>query len=157
MTPPPAGTAPKDKNRHEGGPERDVTAPVPKKTPWQILVVEDNPDHGWMLQKSLSGGLPCEVTVVRTAREAQERLAAGTFDAIVLDNRLPDAEGSRIVEEIRNDGFHGVLLLVTAQSAEDVVAKALDAGATDFVIKNRGYTDRVIQELEAHLARSEAS
>lgn len=123
-----------------------------KATQPRVLVIEDNPDHGWMLQKTLSSSLGAAVTVVRTAREGREQLADDTFDAVVLDNRLPDAEGSRIVADIRAAGYDGILLLVTAQGTEEIVSHALDAGATDYVIKNRGYAERVAEEITARLA-----
>lgn len=131
-----------------------VTDPDADEKEWNVLVVEDNPDHGWMLQKTLSAGIPANVKVVRTAREAKAEIEAETYDVMVLDNRLPDGEGARLVDEIRKSGYTGVLLLVTAQASEEVVAVALEAGATDYILKSRGYQDRVLEEILERLGET---
>ncbi|MBW3583954.1 MAG: response regulator [Euryarchaeota archaeon] len=131
-----------------------MTEPTPEEKEWNVLVVEDNPDHGWMLQKTISTGLPANVKVVRTAREAKAEIETEEYDVMVLDNRLPDGEGARLVDEIRKSGYKGILLLVTAQASEEVLSVALEAGATDYILKSRGYQDRVLEEILERLGET---
>lgn len=118
---------------------------------WQILIVEDHPDHALMLQRTLQGAGRFQVIVARNGREAKEALSDREFDAIVTDQRLPDTEGIRLVREIRGDGYQGIVLLVTAQATDEVAQAGLSAGATDYVFKARGYAARVAEELLARL------
>ncbi len=118
---------------------------------WQVLVVEDNPDHALMLQRTLSGSGRFHVTTVRSAGEARKSLDNGTFDAIVTDHRLPDSDGINLVKASRGEGYSGVILLVTAQASDEIAEAGLAAGANDYVFKARGYANRVLEELLAHL------
>lgn len=122
----------------------DATDSPPR---YHVLVVEDNPDHVWMMQRTLSASGEFKVTAARSAREAREALKRNTFDAIVSDHRLPDTEGLRFIKELREGGYGGVILLVTAQATEEVASGGLQAGATDYVFKARGYPSRVLDEL----------
>lgn len=56
---------------------------------------------------------------------------------VLLDIMLPYKDGRRIVEQIRaQDGWTEVpVIMLTAKSHEDDVVSALDAGATDYVVK----------------------
>lgn len=118
-------------------------------------MVEDNPDHIWMLQRTLSSSGSFTVTTARNAREARDALAKDTFDAIVSDHRLPDTEGLRFIKELRTGGYTGIILLVTAQATEEMAAGGLEAGATDYVFKARGYPERVVEELRDRLEETE--
>jgi DNA-binding response OmpR family regulator len=118
---------------------------------WRVLVVEDHPDHALMLQRTLESSGRFHVTVTRNGREAREALTGDRYDAVVTDHRLPDTEGARLVKEIRGTGFGGIVLLVTAQATDEVANAGLDAGATDYVFKARGYAARVLDELVARL------
>ncbi len=118
---------------------------------WAVLVVEDNPDHVWMLQRTLTQSGRIDVTVARSAKEAREAASRRSFDAVVTDQRLPDAEGLQLIREMRGKGFAGTILLVTALASEEMATRGLAAGATDYVFKARGYADRVRDELLSHL------
>lgn len=128
-----------------------LNAQADKADGWQVLVVEDNPDHALMLQRTLSGSGRFQVTMARSAGEARKNLDNGTFDAIVTDHRLPDSDGISLVKSSRGEGYSGVILLVTAQASDEVAEAGLAAGATDYVFKARGYANRVLEELLAHL------
>lgn len=118
---------------------------------WHVLVVEDNPDHALMLQRTLQESGRFRVTMTRNAGDAEKSLDEDEFDAIITDHRLPDSDGVRFVETARKAGFGGIILLVTAQASDEVAASGIKAGADDYVFKARGYANRVLEELLAHL------
>lgn len=120
-----------------------------------VLVVEDNPDHALMLQRTLSQSGQFQVTMARNASSASRHLEEGDFDAIITDHRLPDSDGVRFVRDVRNNGYGGVVLLVTAQASDEIAEAGIKAGANDYVFKARGYANRVLEELLAHLEAPE--
>ena len=63
-----------------------------------LLVVEDDPDQrGGILE--LIGDSDVRTTAVGTAREALDAVQAGRFDCMVLDLRLPDMDGLKLIED----------------------------------------------------------
>jgi DNA-binding response OmpR family regulator len=103
----------------------------------QALVVEDDADIGkllqWVLQRE-----GFAVGLVVDGRAALDRIASGDpVDIVVLDVMLPHASGYEILGAIRNrEGWSGIpVVMLTAKSQEKDIVKALDMGATDYMLK----------------------
>ncbi len=91
-----------------------------------------------MLANGLTVGLRLQglaPEAVGTLADARHALAAGAFDALVLDRMLPDGEGLELLAELRRQGSALPVLLLTARDGlEDRVA-GLDGGADDYLGK----------------------
>jgi DNA-binding response OmpR family regulator len=100
----------------------------------RILVAED--EH--RIAQSIQKGLVLEmmtVDVVYDGMTAYERAAEGTYDVIILDLMLPEKNGIEVCRELRQDGVHTPIIMLTAKGqVEDRVA-GLQAGADDYVTK----------------------
>jgi two-component system response regulator QseB len=100
----------------------------------RVLIVEDDP----ILADGLAVGLKLHgvsAEVVRSCADGRHALAAGTFDAIVLDIMLPDGSGLDLLASLRQTGDVSPILLLTAlDEARDRVA-GLDRGADDYLGK----------------------
>lgn len=101
------------------------------------LVVEDDPDIGrllqWVLQRE-----GFAVTLLADGRKAVEHLAtAGVASLVVLDVMLPQVSGHEILAALRaREAWRGVpVIMLTAKSQEKDIVKALDAGASDYMLK----------------------
>jgi two-component system, OmpR family, response regulator len=101
------------------------------------LVVEDDADIGrllqWVLQRE-----GFEVSLVADGRAAIERVEGGEPPGIVvLDVMLPHASGYEILGAIRkHDAWRATpVVILTAKSQEKDIVKALDMGATDYMLK----------------------
>ncbi|MFQ6110455.1 MAG: response regulator [Nitrospinota bacterium] len=71
------------------------------RAPARVLIVDDEPDMSWTLQKLLeSEGY--SIIATATASEALEILRCEPFDLIFLDAKLPDAEGTELCSEIKS-------------------------------------------------------
>jgi DNA-binding NtrC family response regulator len=57
------------------------------------------------------------------------------FDLIVLDIALPGKSGIEWLHELREGGFNGDVILITAFADMDTAIEALRAGASDFILK----------------------
>ncbi len=75
-------------------------------------------------------------------------------DLVILDVRLPDRDGLGVCREI-TQRFPGTrVLILTAYPDEEFIVRAIEAGASGYVLKRAGSRE-LIQALEA-LARGEA-
>jgi two-component system, OmpR family, response regulator len=99
-----------------------------------ILVVEDDPVIGKSLHKGLSeAGHAC--TWVKDGGRGLEQALSQRFDAVVLDQMLPDGSGLDMLARMRRQGVRTPVIVLTALgSVEDRVA-GLRAGADDYVVK----------------------
>src|SRR4051812_37651145 len=101
------------------------------------LVVEDDEVIAYLIQFILSGE-GYEVKLAHDGRAAQRIIAEDPPPAVVtLDVMLPHSSGFELVGAIRaQQGWHAVpILMVTSCSAEADIARALEAGADEYVIK----------------------
>jgi two-component system copper resistance phosphate regulon response regulator CusR len=58
-----------------------------------------------------------------------------TFDLLVLDVMLPDVDGWRIVQSLREAGRQTPVLFLTARDSVDDRVKGLELGADDYLVK----------------------
>jgi two-component system OmpR family response regulator len=99
----------------------------------RLLVVEDEPDLLWVLQKTLQE----EGYAVDTAADGEEGLfkAHGSdYDLIVLDLMLPKLDGWEVLRQLRRTKKTPVLVLTARDSVPDRV-RGLDGGADDYLVK----------------------
>jgi len=112
----------------------------------RILLVEDELEMAAWLQRALaqSGFVPEHA---KDAQTAESMLLADSYDAVVMDLRLPDKHGLVLLREMRSRGDITPVLLLTAQGALQDRVRGLNLGADDFLSK-----PFALEELEARLA-----
>jgi DNA-binding response OmpR family regulator len=86
--------------------------------------------------KSLSKGL-----------DALALLKDETFDAVLIDLGLPDIDGTEVIEQLRCFSKIPVVVL-SARHSPEVVARALELGANDYVTKPFDYRN-LLKRLKA--------
>ena len=117
----------------------------------RLLIVEDEAD----LRKSLRLGLSEDgftVTCADSAESAERILADQTFDAIVLDLRLPGKDGIDLLRELRAAGNLTPVLALTARGSLDDRVIGLDSGADDYLTKPFAFVE-LLARLRALLRR----
>ena len=99
----------------------------------QILLIEDEPAMLHLLEATMAyGGLKSDAAP--SASEALIRLETNEYDAVLLDLGLPDADGARVIESIRNNSDVPILVVSGRGTERDKIA-ALDLGADDYIAK----------------------
>lgn len=98
-----------------------------------ILVVDDEQLIRWSLVERLTqeGYRTLEA---ETGKEALERFAEGV-DLVLLDYRLPDTDGLRVLKEIRKHDTDTLVILLTAFSSVDSAVEVMKAGAYHYATK----------------------
>ncbi len=122
----------------------------------RLLVVEDDADLRETLVEQIGLSAEFEVDAVGTAGEARTRLRADPADLVVMDVGLPDMDGREAVKLIREDGFRGPIVMLTAQASDADVVMGLDAGANDYVAKPFKFAV-LLARIRAQLRQHEAS
>ncbi|ERL65930.1 response regulator transcription factor [Schleiferilactobacillus shenzhenensis] len=109
----------------------------------QILLIDDNPDIGAMLDTVL--GDDYALTKAYSGTEGLLQTQQRPFDLILLDRMLPGKNGEEVLKELRQTLTIPIIML-TALSDKADVARLLLAGATDYITKPFN-----IQELKARI------
>ena len=106
----------------------------------QVLVVEDEEDIAFPLVRTLERE-GYVVTWVDSGRRAIDHLDGGTADVVILDLGLPDMDGLDVCRAIRDGGFEGGIMIVTARAGELDRVVGLDFGADDYLAKPFGLAE----------------
>ncbi len=124
-------------------------------TDTDVLVVEDDPDIGALLDRGL-GAAGFAVTWVDTTGSALQHFAGHTPNAILLDVMLPDGTGYELCRVFRQRGFHGPILFLSAKDEVSDRADGLAAGGDDYIVKPFAF-DELVARLRAQLIRRRSS
>lgn len=105
----------------------------------RILLLEDQADIAQPLVEALRGGR-YEVVWADAVEAAYHALASTTFDLAVLDVMLPtgEDEGFDFARDLREVGFEGQILFISARDAESDRVHGLDLGGDDYLVKPFG-------------------
>jgi two-component system chemotaxis response regulator CheY len=110
------------------------------------LVVDDSRAMRSILTRLL-GGLGFDVAQAGDGAEAMQVLDAGTRpDVVLVDWNMPVMDGLTFIKTVRSrEDLRDIsLMMVTTESEQGQIVRALAAGAHEYVIKP--FTDEVIAE-----------
>ena len=102
----------------------------------KILIVEDDPGICTFLRAVLNSD-GYDAIVVNNGSLALDMIASHCPDCILLDLGLPDTDGTRIIEQVRQ-WTSTPIVVISARSMEQDKAEALDLGADDYITKPFG-------------------
>src|SRR5574343_616537 len=115
----------------------EASAALASDTPWKhysVLVVDDEPGMVSFLQRAL--GHRCgTVDTAGSVEQATPLLQRRLYDLIILDIALPGRSGIDWLHDLRDEGYAGDVVLMTAYADLDTAIDALRAGASDFLLK----------------------
>jgi DNA-binding response OmpR family regulator len=100
----------------------------------RVLIVEDEPELAAVLARVLDRS-GFAVDVAATLADGARLCAARSYDAIILDRRLPDGSGDALCRAHAADGYGAKILMPTARDAVADRVEGLDLGADDYVVK----------------------
>jgi DNA-binding NtrC family response regulator len=102
-----------------------------------ILIAEDDADTRLVLKATLESGRHA-CAAAASGAEALSLADALTFDAVVLDMRLGDADGLTILEKLKTDDPGLPVVILTGHADVQSAVRAMKLGALDYLIKPFG-------------------
>lgn len=100
----------------------------------KILIVEDEAKISEYLKQGLSEA-GFVVDLARNGLDGHHLAMNESYELIVLDVMLPDVDGWRILQALREAGSKVPVLFLTAKDSVDDRVKGLDLGADDYLVK----------------------
>ena len=100
----------------------------------RILVLEDD----FIVRKNLEQQLrqrKYDVSAAATLGEAQELLARDTFDLVFVDVRLPDGEGTDLLQMMKHRPQRPLMVFITGFGSVEAAVECMRNGAFDYLIK----------------------
>src|SRR5713226_4899839 len=103
----------------------------------KILIVDDEPANVALLQEILIENGYARTESVLDSKLVLEAYQKFQPDLVLLDLMMPPPDGFAILESLRSESDEGFLpvVVLTADTNEETKRRALEAGATDFLLK----------------------
>jgi two-component system KDP operon response regulator KdpE len=99
----------------------------------EILIIDDEEQLRKLLDITLRAN-NYSVTQGATAKEGIIMASNHPPDLIILDLGLPDKDGMTVLQELRQ-WYTNPIIILSVQNSEEIIIKALDMGANDYLSK----------------------
>ncbi|THB80196.1 MAG: response regulator [Desulfobacteraceae bacterium] len=134
--------------------KKDMDGQEMSASAYQVLVVEDDEGLNKLAQKSLRrAGFDCQGAL--TGAEAISKIKENPELVLLIDQRLPDMDGSDLVRLLAEAGFSVPFVTMTGHGDERTAVDMMKLGARDYLTKGVDLTDilpmvfkRLFHELE---------
>ena len=104
----------------------------------RIVHLEDNARDRELVAATLAAaGIACEIIPARSEAEFQAAVLAPDIDLILCDYSMPSYSGTEALEVAKKMQPDTPFIFVSGTMGEDRAVESLQAGATDYVIKDR--------------------
>ena len=115
-----------------------------------ILIIDDDEDIADMvsLRLSLRGHT---VHAQPNGLKGIEHAVQATPELILVDMQMPEINGEEVVERLRDKGFEGLIILLSAARIPEHLRRALDARCNGYISKpvERDFEDQIEKYLES--------
>lgn len=132
-------------------PKEKIANSVGKLSGFRVLLVEDNFDNQ-ILVSSFLRSTGVNLSIASNGKEGVEKCQSQDFDTILMDLQMPVMDGYKALMIIRERGYRGPVLALTAYAMKDEKERALQSGFDEHMSKplNR---ETLISTLERFLKK----
>lgn len=105
----------------------------------KVLIVDDDVVDRLIIIKALSSiHMHRKITETSSVSEGLAAIEQEHFDVILLDYKMPEADGIEMLYELRTRPNLGntAVVMVSASEDNDLALRCIEAGAQDFIVKN---------------------
>ena len=121
--------------------------------PARILIVDDDES----IRKTIEAVLKQEKYIVETAsngKEAIKKAKAKFYNLALIDIRLPDMEGTKLLAAIKDTTPKMVKIIVTGYPTLQNAIEAVNQGADGYILKPMKI-DQMLKKIKEHLKKQE--
>lgn len=103
----------------------------------------------------------CEVDLAHSGQECIDKAQSKVYDIVLFDYDLGDMNGLQVIDKIRARETRTPLIILVDEGRDDIATMATERGASDYVVKVRGYLTAlpitIRNIVERSLVKSEAT
>jgi len=125
-----------------------ASLPRPDPAPVRILIVDDHPMVRAGLRSMLEPAAVAIVGEAGTGEDALRAAAACAPEVVLLDLELPDLDGLAVLQRLKALARGPAVLVITMHDDPALVRRAVEAGASGYVLKGVGRRE-LLAALEA--------
>ena len=101
----------------------------------RVLIIEDEPRLARNIARALKTRAAYVVDTCFNGTDGLHMALTNPYDLVILDLILPDTDGLKVLQSLREQGRRTPVLVLTARSATDDVVRGLDLGCDDYLTK----------------------
>jgi DNA-binding NarL/FixJ family response regulator len=113
-----------------------------------VFIIEDDPMYSMFVMMRLDELLSYTTHLFHSAEEALENMHLNP-DIFVMDYHLPGMNGLEALKKIKAASLKTKVIIMSARADTGVVANILQAGAHDYVVKDKDAGTRIIHSIVA--------
>lgn len=123
---------------------------------YRVLLLEDNPVNALVVRKTLeaSEGPTFNVSHADSLVKALDFIAAGSFDAALVDLNLPDSSGIETFLALQRSAPALPVIILSGCDDDSLAIKAVELGAQDYLSKSSFSGTEIVRALQYGIARS---
>jgi len=125
----------------------------------RVLLVEDNPGDAVLVEEMLLDADPDTFTLrsAESLLEGLDQLAQEEADVILLDLNLPDSQGLDTFLSMRVHAPGTPIVLLTGNDNDALALKAVEAGAQDYLVKDKLNGETLVHALRYAIVRHQST
>ena len=110
----------------------------------KLLLIDDSPDDRTLAIRALHETLPqVDVVEVSDGVGLTSAIAAGGFDAAVVDYLLRWSDGITVLRDLKEQEPELPVVMFTGSGSEDLAVEAMKSGLDDYLVKTPGNYGRL--------------
>lgn len=115
-----------------------------KSTNLTVLVIDDNPLELGLIRLVLQKNFPNVKCIALTrVPDWESFLQSQKIDVVIIDYRLPEKNGIEHIKDLRKVNKDLYAFLITALERDEIDQDITNSGATDFIVKDRSYSNLI--------------
>ncbi len=124
----------------------------------RIAIIDDDEDDYFIIADSISSieGSQFTISWINNYDNAIKSLRAREFDIYLVDYRLGKNTGLELLQEARAARIDEPIVLLTGKGNKDIDIKAMESGATDYLVKSELTTEKLERCIRYSLDRAAA-
>lgn len=104
----------------------------------RVLLIEDDSNDVQQLKRALDTGRKAfELSVASSLAAGLDAVTRGSWDVVLSDLTLPDAQGLDAVRQLRASAPNLPIVVLTGLASDETALETLDHGAQDYLVKDR--------------------